>query len=365
MHVYFHVPFCARRCSYCDFAIAVRRAVPAARYVDLVLREWGERQEHPGWNESPRVRTIYFGGGTPSLLPPDAVAALLQRIRSDRALAPDAEITLEANPDDVTPMAAGGWRSAGVTRLSVGAQSFQPAVLRWMHRTHDASAIAAAVRTARAAGFDDVSLDLIFGLPAELQRDWPADLDCALALAPEHLSLYGLTTEPRTPLARWTDRGLVNAAPEDRYADEYLTAHGALAAAGFEHYEVSNAARAGRRAQHNSAYWRRAPYLGLGPSAHSSVGPERWWNLREWAAYARAVENGGSAVAGRERLDSAAIRLEELYLGLRTLEGVPADRIPTAHAARWTRDGWARVGEGRVVLTPDGWLRLDALVAAV
>ncbi|MGH7629647.1 MAG: radical SAM family heme chaperone HemW [Gemmatimonadales bacterium] len=365
MHLYLHVPFCARRCSYCDFAIAVRREVPAAQYVAAVLREWAQQQGHAAWTAAPRLDSVYFGGGTPSRLPPAAIAELLARLCADRSLAPAAEITLEANPEDVTPEAAAVWHAAGVNRLSLGVQSLDDRVLAWMHRTHDARAVPAAVAAARAAGFDNISFDLIFGLPAALERDWSADLAGALALEPEHLSLYGLTTEPHTPLARWTDRGLVRPADEQRYATEYLEAHAALVGAGLEHYEVSNAGRPGRRARHNSAYWRRAPYLGLGPSAHSAAGGERWWNLREWVAYARAVAGGGSWVAGREAPDAAAVRLEELYLGLRTVEGVAVAFVPEATVTNWVRSGWAAVSGGRVSLTAEGWLRVDALVAAV
>jgi oxygen-independent coproporphyrinogen-3 oxidase len=365
MHLYVHVPFCARRCSYCDFAIAVREKTPAAEYLAAVSREWQSRRTHPAWTDSPVVETIYFGGGTPSRLPPAQLGTLIATVSADRPVAPTAEITLEANPDDVTEEAAGAWREAGVNRLSLGAQSFDDAVLRWMHRTHDSRAIPAAVAAARTAGFGDVSVDLIFGLPAELERDWARDLACALALEPEHLSLYGLTTEAGTPLARWTERGETRPVSEQCYAAEYLAAHEVLGRAGFEHYEVSNAARPGHRARHNSAYWTRASYLGLGPSAHSAATGERWWNIRDWTAYARAVERGADWVAARERPAAEAVRLEELYLGLRTAEGVRAELVPEAAAGAWCREGWAVSADGRVKLTVEGWLRLDALVASV
>jgi oxygen-independent coproporphyrinogen-3 oxidase len=365
MHLYIHVPFCGRRCSYCDFAIAVRREAPAAEFVDAVLREWDVRRRHPAWGDSPRVASVYFGGGTPSRLRPSAIARLIERIASDQPLADGVEITLEANPEDVSPTAAAGWRAAGVNRLSLGAQSFDDQALAWMHRTHRAAAVPASVESARAAGFDNVSLDLIFALPAALERDWDRDLAQALDLAPEHLSLYGLTTEPQTPLSRWTERGLVRPADDGRYAAEYLAAHAALMEAGYEHYEVSNAARPGRRSHHNSGYWSGVAYLGLGPSAHSFAAGERWWNVREWAAYQRAVTSGAEWVAGREAPDRKAARLEVLYLGLRTAEGVPGDAVPPATAEQWIANGWAEWAEGRLRLTVEGWLRLDALVAAV
>jgi oxygen-independent coproporphyrinogen-3 oxidase len=364
MHLYFHVPFCARRCSYCDFAIAVRRVVPSEAYVQVVLREWDCRREHPAWDGIAAVETVYFGGGTPSLLQPTAIAQILDRIAADRPLSPGAEITLEANPDDVTPSTASAWRASGVSRVSLGVQSFDPAVLRWMHRTHTAKQVPRAVEVLRQAGLQELSLDLIFGLPAELARDWGNDLTGALALAPDHLSLYGLTVEPRTPLGRWTARGEAAPANEESYAWEFLAAHSALVAAGYEHYEVSNYARPGRRARHNAAYWRRAPFLGLGPSAHSGWGREREWNLREWAAYQQAVAAGRSCVEGREALDDDAVALEETYLGLRTSDGLPAGRVDGESRLRWTECGWATESPGRLRLTPEGWLRLDALVAS-
>jgi oxygen-independent coproporphyrinogen-3 oxidase len=363
VHLYFHVPFCARRCSYCDFAIAVRRVVPSAEYHETVLREWAARHDHPAWALSDRVETVYFGGGTPSLLEPRAIAAILERVAADRRVAPDAEITLEANPDDVSPGAARAWHRAGVNRVSLGVQSFDPVVLSWMHRTHTADQVPDAVAILREAGIRSLSLDLIFGLPAALGRDWTTDLDRIVSLAPEHLSLYGLTVEEGTPLGRWTARGEVVPVDEDRYAAEFLAADQRLAAAGYEHYEVSNYARAGHRARHNGAYWRRAPFLGLGPSAHGGWGREREWNLRDWTAYARAIAAGQGWSAGRETLDDEAVALEELYIGLRTREGIPSDRLDRETADAWVAAEWAERRGGRLGLTGEGWLRLDALAA--
>ena len=365
MHLYLHVPFCARRCSYCDFAIAVRREVPTDAYVQAVLREWEQWQEHESWAASGTVDTVYFGGGTPSRLDPRGIGAILERIARDRPVAPDAEVTLEANPEDVSSHRAAAWHAAGINRVSLGAQSFDPAVLAWMHRTHSAGQTEAAVELLRRAGIAELSLDLIFGLPTALQRGWRVDLERALDLGPDHLSLYGLTVEDHTPLARWTARGEVVPVDEDRYAAEFLEAHQVLEQAGYEHYEVSSYARQGRRARHNSAYWRRAPYLGLGPSAHSGWGRERRWNIREWSAYGRALVEGESPVAGAERLDDEAVEVEDLYLGLRTRDGVPADRLPPGTVAAWQSTGWAVLSGNRVRLTPEGWLRLDALAAAV
>ncbi|MBK7348278.1 MAG: radical SAM family heme chaperone HemW [Gemmatimonadetes bacterium] len=363
MHLYLHVPFCARRCSYCDFAIAVRRDVPSRRFVDQLLREWR------GWAGSDRfpsaapLATIYLGGGTPSRLEPAELSRLLAALRAERPLVSGAEVTLEANPDDVTPASAAAWAAAGVNRVSLGVQSFDPGVLSWMHRTHVAEQVPGAVRALRAAGITNLSLDLIYALPEALGRDWAVDLERALELAPDHLSLYGLTVESHTPLGRWVARGSALPSPDERYATEFLAARERLTGAGFHHYEVSNYGLPGREAVHNRAYWRRAPYLGLGPSAHSAVGQRRWWNLREWAAWSAAVEAGAPTVAAEEWLDAEAQRVEDLYLGLRTDAGVERSRLPESLVQLWPDHGWARGGEGRVSLTAEGWLRLDALVA--
>ncbi len=367
VHLYLHVPFCARRCSYCDFAIAVRRRVPSDEFADAVLREWEGWQSHPAWETSPDIATIYLGGGTPSLLDPESLARVLAAVRRDRSVAADAEVTLEANPEDVTAERCRAWVAMGVNRVSLGAQTFDPAVLDWMHRVHGPARIPNAVAVLREAGLTNVSLDLIFGLPEDLGRDWRRDLDAALALEPAHLSLYGLTVEPHTPLHRWAGRGEIRPVSEERYAAEYLAAVAALGSRGYAFYEVSNASRPAAESRHNRAYWTRAPYIGLGPSAHSGLGPERRWNRREWADYARAATAGDDLVEGRERLDRAALRLEALYLGLRTRDGVPEDWLSPADAGRWRAEGWAAAPapDRRLRLTPEGWLRLDALVAAV
>jgi oxygen-independent coproporphyrinogen-3 oxidase len=363
VHLYIHVPFCARRCSYCDFAIAVRRQVPSRAYADLVLKEWTSWQSHPAWQFGATIETIYFGGGTPSLLDPDDLERILDALRTSRAVAHAAELTLEANPDDVTPDRARRWAGMGFNRVSLGVQSFDPAVLAWMHRTHTVEDVSDAVATLRDRGFANLSLDLIFALPPELVRDWSRDLDRALALAPEHLSLYGLTVEDRTPLARWMARGEASRPDDETYARNFLEADTALRARGYEHYEVSNAARPGFRSRHNSAYWQRRPFIGLGPSAHSGYGHRRQWNIREWSAYEAALIDGRSPVEAMEDLDADAVALEDLYLGLRVREGVARDQLPPSVLSSWVAEGWA-VEEGeRLRLTPEGWLRLDALAA--
>lgn len=366
-HVYVHVPFCRRRCSYCDFSIAVRRDIPSSEYVDAIRGELAQLRRDGRWSADP-PETIYFGGGTPSLLDPESLRTILLDVVPSTSSLDAVEVTIEANPEDVTPERAASWRAAGVNRVSLGAQSFNDRVLEWMHRTHDAARTVAAVSELRGAGFANISLDLIFALPTELGRDWDRDLDVALALEPDHLSLYGLTVEERTPLARWISRGAASAPGDERYAAEYLHAQERMQAAGYECYEVSNAARPGTRSRHNSAYWSGRPYAGVGPAAHSFDGRARRWNLAAWEAYRRAVTAGHSPVEQEEVLTSDQQRIEALYLGLRTADGIDAALCSPAASFRdrltaWEGQGWVAVRNGHVCCTAEGWLRLDALVA--
>ena len=361
-HVYVHVPFCRRRCTYCDFAIAVRRTVPARAFIESLVREIEVRYPDP----TPRdIETLYFGGGTPSLLGGDGVARLLDRLREHFRFDHGAEVTLEANPDDVTRETAAAWRAAGVNRLSIGAQSFDGRVLAWMHRTHSADQVEHAVEAARDAGIENLSLDLIFALPASLGRDWNHDVRRALALDPAHLSLYGLTVEPATPLARWRDRRLVREASDDVYEREFLAADEALSASGFEHYEVSNYARPGSRSRHNSSYWRHVAYDGFGPSAHSFDRRRRRWNDRELAEWSRRLAGGGDPCAGDEVLTQENLETERMYLGLRTSGGVDIAQsdlpMDAATLDRWVASGWAVRDAATLRLTARGWLRLDTL----
>lgn len=360
-HVYVHVPFCARRCSYCDFSIAVRARVPVDEYVAAAA---GELELRYGTDEPWLVDTLYFGGGTPSRLGGAGVAALVEQLRRRVTLAPGAEVTLEANPEDITRESATAWRDSGVNRLSIGSQSFDDAVLAWMHRTHDAAAIERAVDSARSAGIENISLDLIFALPPEVTRSWERDLERALALAPSHLSLYGLTVEPQTPLGRWRERGDVTEAPEERYEREFLLAHDVLVSAGLEHYEVSNYGTPGHHSRHNGAYWTGEAYSGLGPSAHEFDGDVRRWNLAAYVAWQYRVAAAEDPRAGDERLTAENRLAEAVYLGLRTRGGLALSEPEQSHVRRWIDAGWGALDDaGRLALSPAGWLRLDALAA--
>jgi oxygen-independent coproporphyrinogen III oxidase len=360
-HLYVHVPFCARRCTYCDFAIAVRRDLPVRQYLEALSAELSLRIPQGGH----KVETIYLGGGTPSLLGPQGVADVLTLLRRHVEDAPNAEVTIEANPEDITQNAVRTWREAGITRVSLGIQSFDPRVLEWMHRVHDAETARRAAITIANAGFTSWSLDLIFALPDHLQRDWESDLDQALALAPPHVSAYGLTVEPHTTLSKWVARGAVSDTPEERYESEFLLVHERLANAGLEHYEVSNYGRPGHASRHNSAYWTKTPYIGVGPSAHSFDGRERRWNTREYQAWAAQAAAGNDPVAGNEVLTTDQLYLEDVYLGLRSANGLAVDQVPPEIVEKWREQGWVQAERSRVCLTPQGWLRLDALVAAL
>ena len=359
-HLYVHVPFCARRCSYCDFSIAVRRTTPVDEYLRALETEL--RLRVPSTRDW-QLDTVYLGGGTPSRLGGDGIARLLDLIRRHATLAPDAEVTIEANPDDVDSSSVAAWRAAGVNRMSLGVQSFDPAVLQWMHRLHDPEAAVAAVRVARDAGLVDLSLDLIFALPASLSRDWSRDLDLALALEPTHLSLYGLTVEHRTPVARWRDRGDLEEAPEERYESEYLEAHARLTAAGLDHYEVSNFGRPGAYARHNSAYWSGVAYRGIGPAAHEYDEATRRWNVSPYAEWVRSLEAGEDPIGGEEVLTAENRAAEDVYLGLRTSHGLRLADDELHRAERWIQAGWGSVVNDTLRLSPLGWLRLDALAA--
>lgn len=362
-HLYVHVPFCARRCTYCDFAIAVRSVVPVEEYLEALEAELSRRW---GAGAPLTLETLYFGGGTPSRLGADGVSRMIEIVARRAHLERGAEVTIEANPEDVSVATARRWRQAGITRVSLGVQSFDDRVLAWMHRVHDAERAERAIGELRDAGLPNVSVDLIFALPESLGRSWTKDLDRVVAIAPPHVSLYGLTVEEKTPLGRMHSRNEVIEAPDTSYERDFLFAHSAMTAAGLQHYEVSNFGRESFRSRHNSSYWTRAPYAAVGPGAHEFDGEVRRWNVRsysEWVARLRAAED---PIAGSEQLTRENISAETVYLGLRTVEGLPISRTEEELVGQWIREGWAVVTPGAPAilrLTALGWLRLDSLAA--
>ncbi|MGH3358614.1 MAG: radical SAM family heme chaperone HemW, partial [Nocardioidaceae bacterium] len=286
--VYVHVPFCATRCGYCDFNTytAAELGPGASRdgYADTVAAELDLaarvlRSDRPGG--PPPVSTVFFGGGTPTLLPDGALPAVLERIDATFGLAPDAEVTTEANPDSVDARSLAVLREGGVNRVSFGVQSAVAQVLATLDRTHDASRVPDVVAAARAAGFEQVSVDLIYGTPGESMADWQASLDFAVRLAPEHVSAYALIVERGTALARAVARGEIAAPDDDEMADKYIAAEETLSAGGFGWYELSNWARTpAARCRHNELYWTGGDWWGAGPGAHSHIGGVRWWNVK-------------------------------------------------------------------------------------
>jgi oxygen-independent coproporphyrinogen-3 oxidase len=361
-HLYVHVPFCARRCVYCDFSIAVRPDVPVTDFIEGVRRELTGRHANSEFN----LATLYLGGGTPSKLGGQGIAHLLKTIRENAALKAGAEVTIEANPEDVSDAAVRVWRNAGVNRVSLGVQSFNEGVLRWMHRTHDSGQARRSVQVLREGGIDNISIDLIFATPQNLVRSWESDLEEAIGLGVAHVSAYGLTVEPHTPLGRQVARRDANEVPEESFETDFLSAHSILTHSGFEHYEVSNYGRPGRHSQHNWAYWRRVSYGGIGPSAHEFDGTMRQWNVAPYAAWLESVNQSGRAVAGNESITTSQSADEATYLGLRTLAGVRVypDDMPVV--GRWMDEGWAQSNSNsHLTLTARGWLRLDALANAL
>lgn len=368
-HLYVHVPFCARRCSYCDFSIAVRVATPVDEYLTALRAELTH-----GAIDSAALDTVYLGGGTPSRLGGVGVAGVLSAVRDRADIAPGAEITIEANPDDVNDIAVAQWLAAGINRISLGAQSFDDTVLDWMHRTHDSGQIAQAVKAIHRGGIENVSLDLIFALPGHLERDWESDVRRALELEPAHVSLYGLTVEAHTPIAHWADRGAIVEGSETQYEEEFLFAHGAMCEAGFKHYEVSNFSRPGKASSHNSAYWTGVAYAGIGPSAHSFDGASRRWNVAAYAEWVKRLSNAEQTLGGEETLTAENRDAEEIYLGLRTQLGLAIEDSELPMVETWRAAGWAeieridgdqslRLERLQLKLTPTGWLRLDSIAA--
>jgi oxygen-independent coproporphyrinogen III oxidase len=318
--VYVHLPFCPYVCPYCDFAKWAWDDERAARYLDALRAEIAA---------APRVeaRTLFFGGGTPSMYGPEVIASLIGEVRARFGLPDDAEITAEANPDPLLAARIPGFRAAGVNRLSIGVQSFEPREARVLGRRHTARDVENAIAAAREAGFANLSVDLIFGVPGQSEDSWAFSLDRAVALGVEHVSCYGLTIEEGTPYATWFARDPAAFADDSLEARLYALAMERLRAAGFEHYEISNWAKPGFRSQHNRLYWANEPYLGLGVGAASYLGGVRSTHTRDLGAYLEAAPAGRPIPGESERLEGDARAGEAIMLALRTAEGVDLARF--------------------------------------
>ena len=369
---YLHIPFCTVRCGYCDFNTYTSTELRGAKQEDYASTLISEialaRRVLDDAGALRPMDTVFFGGGTPTLLPAGDLARMLDAATSAFGLADGAEVTVEANPDTVTPEVARTLASAGVTRMSVGMQSAVPHVLAALDRTHRPENVRTAVTAAKDAGLA-VSVDLIYGAPGESLEDWEASLDAALALEPDHISAYALIIEDGTKLARQIRRGEVPTPDDDLQADMYEVADARLAAGGFEWYEVSNWARVpAQRSLHNLAYWRGSDWWGFGPGAHSHVAGLRWWNVKHPAAYAQRLAASESPAAATERPDAESQTLERILLLSRIREGIAVDEVPPANRSRVAgliADGLVdpvAAVQGRIQLTLRGRLLADAVV---
>jgi len=367
-----HVPFCATRCGYCDFntytAAELGGGGARDRYAGLAIQEIKLARLVLG-DAAPAVSTVFFGGGTPTVLPPADLAAILGAIGAEFGLAPGAEVTTEANPESVDQRSLARLREAGFTRISLGMQSAAEHVLNVLDRSHTPDRPEQCVAWARAAGFAHVSLDLIYGTPGETAKDWDLSVRSALDAGPDHISAYALIVEEGTRLAARIRRGELDPPDDDEMADRYLAADDLLTAAGLRWYEISNwAAGPGSACRHNLLYWTGGNWWGVGPGAHSHVGGTRWWNVRHPAAYSARITAGVSPGQAREVLSEAERGAERIMLETRLAAGVPVSAL--GHAGRRAAevaaaDGLAdagALGAGRVVLTRPGRLLADAVV---
>lgn len=372
--LYLHIPFCRRKCPYCDFYSVETSAAALSEYVELLLRQLDRENRAGDWRGP--FTSVFFGGGTPSLLEPAAVGQILERAARRFGLSADAEISLEANPGTVTPESLAGYRAAGVNRLSLGIQSLAAENLKLLGRIHDPAEAKRAVARARRAGFDNLSCDLIFALPGQTRQSLAEELDRFLELAPDHLSCYGLTVEEGTPFYRLHRAGSLELPDEDRYAELYGAIDERLRGEGFRHYEISNYARPGFECRHNLLYWQRRPCLGVGAGAHSFL--DRGWGERrsvvaDLARYRAALDRGEGPAEVLETFDRHGAMAETLYLGLRTSAGVEEEafraRFGSGVAAAFpeaVRGAGERLSlrDGRWRLDLDGWLLFDHLIAA-
>jgi len=370
--IYVHVPFCATRCGYCDFntytAVELGSGASRDSYAGLAAAEVRLALKVLG-PAAPSVSTVFFGGGTPTLLPPGDLGQILAAIEAEFGLAADAEVTTEANPESVDERSLAQLRETGFTRISLGMQSAAEHVLAVLDRKHSPGRAAQCVAWARRAGFDHVSLDLIYGTPGESSEDWERSVNSAIGAGPDHISAYALTVEEGTRLAARVRRGELAPPDDDEMADRYLAAGELLASAGMSWYEISNwAAGPGSACRHNLLYWSGANWWGVGPGAHSHVGGTRWWNVRHPAAYASRIAAGASPGQAKEVLTEAQRRTERIMLETRLASGCPLTALSSAGrraAATAVADGQAEpcaYSAGRVVLTPIGRLLADAVI---
>lgn len=378
--IYLHIPFCRKACHYCNFhfSTSLHRKPELLQALDMEIRAGRYPIALPA---ETLIETIYFGGGTPSILDPQEIEQLMDTIRRYHNIYSDAEITLEANPDDITPMQLAHWRKAGINRLSIGIQSFRQEDLTWMNRAHNAAQATQCIKDAIAAGITNISIDLIYGTPGLSDDDWKRNLHLALETGVQHISAYALTIEENTALHYFVKKGKTPAPPEEGQARQFEILMDTLAEAGWEHYEISNCCKPGHRSKHNSSYWQGVPYLGFGPSAHGFDGEHtRWMGIANNARYIDAWMNDSETVYEVEHLSLQNAFNEKIMTGLRRMEGVTvneqAKNIAGIHVDDKTwigfintlevqvQNGMCDFSDHRVILTRKGKLHADAVAVA-
>jgi oxygen-independent coproporphyrinogen III oxidase len=369
--IYIHIPFCKQACTYCNFHFSTSLALQNDFSVAL-LKEIKLRVDY--LNDE-TVETIYFGGGTPSLLPSSAIAGIMDSIYKNFAITENPEITLECNPDDLSPERLKSWKRAGINRLSVGVQSFFDEDLSWMNRAHDSKQALYSTEMVRAAGFENFSIDLIYGLPGLTDEKWSRNLHTAISVNPNHISCYALTVEPKTALYKMIRMKETEDIKPEKQAAQFLTGIEILEAAGFEHYEISSYAKPGKRSRHNSAYWQSKKYLGLGPAAHSFNGTSRQWNISNNALYIKSLMIGQLNLEF-ETLETKDLLNEYIMTSLRTIEGMDLQYISshfgkeksnklTENAAKYIRSNKMEQVEEKMLLTREGKLFADGIAASL
>ncbi len=382
--LYVHIPFCSAICPYCDFAVARGGAADRERFVEALLDEIdhsGSGGRKGDWTgeaarfEAGRFDTVYFGGGTPSALGLEQLGRIRRRLVTTFEIDPEAEWTIEVNPEDAAAESLRGWRGLGFNRISLGVQALDDGALRFLGRRHDGGQARASVERAREAGFRSVAVDLIYSLPGFDADWWLRTLDEAAALGPDHLSCYELTIHDGTPFGRWRDAGRLRETGEDERAANFVATHRCLEELGYEGYEVSNfARRPADRSRHNRKYWNHTPYLGLGPSAHSFDGRCRWWNIAPWKRWSEVVEGGESPIGDVEELTDRELLLETVMMGLRQRSGIDGAALErrfgfdfgfrnARQIEAWARAGWLRISGRRLQPTLEGMARADRLAA--
>ncbi len=366
--IYIHIPFCKQACTYCNFHFSVNlKQAPA-----LLNALEREIRESPARFPEPEISSLYFGGGTPSILAPEDIALLIFAVRQSYNLLPDAEITLEANPDDILPENLQVWKEMGINRLSIGVQSLDEAELRHMNRSHGAQQARTCIELARQQGFHDLNLDLIYGSEWLSDENWQAHMDWAFESGVQHISAYGLTVEPRTRLGKQVEKGLLKGPEEEKQARQYLMLAAEAEKRGWDFYEISNLCKPGHRARHNSSYWANEPYLGIGPSAHSFHGKTRSWNVADNARYIEAIGSGEPS-RENEELGAGEILNEYLLTHLRLVEGVDLNHAEALlpgwalnnqkSMAEFAEQGLARLENSHILLTASGRLLADRISA--